>query len=328
MFAVALSAAALAGSAPVPVSGGTAAERAIVQQVISAVDPGVVTSVRIDERRYLVVGPPAQQGPDVRRDRAVWEQQGFLATVLAHLKAAGEALAGYEIEGSFSTPGSPRLGPPGADVLRTVVRANARVAGLAVRSARVLAVGGGMLDVVVRLRESQLFDAKAQAAISTLFGRATGAPGPLHFLSVEAPDGTALAYGDTFVRGGSWSYGGDTGTAPVPDTVPARLWRARDRSRGAHDAGHRPRAQADVSHRLWRGFAAQRAVSSRPGRSLVAARADAGGITCAGSPVGAWNVSVQGTSPVMRSIAAMTAVSARPCSAGRNSCGRSVRPRR
>lgn len=295
MFAVALSAAALAGSAPVPVSGGTAAERAIVQQVISAVDPGVVTSVRIDERRYLVVGPPAQQGPDVRRDRAVWEQQGFLATVLAHLKAAGEALAGYEIEGSFSTPGSPRLGPPGADVLRTVVRANARVAGLAVRSARVLAVGGGMLDVVVRLRESQLFDAKAQAAISTLFGRATGAPGPLHFLSVEAPDGTALAYGDTFVRGGSWSYGGDTGTAPVPDTVPARLWRARTdlvvRMTRATGLVRKRTFHIACGAGLRRSAQCRRVLADR--WSLLVPTP--GGITCAGSPVGAWNVSVQGT---------------------------------
>jgi hypothetical protein len=295
MFAVALSAAALAGSPPVPVSGGTAAERAIVQHVISAVDPGVVTSARIDARNYLVLGPPAQQGPDVRRDRAVWEQQGFVATAAARLKAAGEALAGYEIEGSFSSPGSPRLGPPGAEVLRPVVLANARAAGLVVRSARVLTVGGGMLDVVVRLRESQLFDTKAQGAISTLFGRTTGARAPLHFLSIEAPDGTALAYGDTFVRGGSWSYGGDTGTAPVPDAVPSRLWRARTdlvvRMTRATGLVRRRTFHIVCGGRLPRSARCRRVLADR--WSLLVPTP--GGITCAGSPIGAWNVSVRGT---------------------------------
>jgi hypothetical protein len=77
----------------------------------------------------------------------------------------------------------------------------------------------------VRLREDQLLS--PPAALATLFGDPSEGVSWPHFLAVEAPAGTAIAYGGTFGTGGSWTYGGDTGTAPVPKTVPERLWRAR-----------------------------------------------------------------------------------------------------
>jgi hypothetical protein len=297
MFAVALSVLALAGAAAsVPVSGGTPAERAIVRQALPAVDSGVVTSARLDGRKYLVLGPLAPRAPGVLHDRAFWEAQAFVATVAARLDASGERIAGYTITGAFGGPGSPQMGPAGARRLRAVVLANARAAGIAVRRARVLAIGGGVLDVTVRLREDQLLDPGLTTALRGLFGPVTIRPGPLHFLSVEAPDGTAVAYGGTFVNGGSWSYGGDTGRSPVPRTIPRRIWRAstdlvvqmtRDigleskRSFGISCQGTLPPA---------RGTLCRRVLADR--WALLVPDA---GFACAGSPAGAWNVSIKGT---------------------------------
>jgi hypothetical protein len=60
LFAVALTALALTGTAAsVPVSGGTAAQRAIVSRVLAEADPGVISSARIDARHYLVLAGPA-----------------------------------------------------------------------------------------------------------------------------------------------------------------------------------------------------------------------------------------------------------------------------
>jgi hypothetical protein len=308
MFAVALSAVALNAPAPVPVSGGTAAERAIVRQAVSGVDGGVVTSVRIDENRNLVLGPAAFRDPSVGYGRALWEAQALLATVAARIGARGERLRGYRVigncghnttcggGGSFAAAGSPSAGPPGARQLRAVVLANARAAGLSVRLARVLPVGGGVLSVVVRLREEQLLDARLQTALATLFGRATTKPVALHFLSIEAPDGTSIAYGGTFVNGGGWNYGGDTGTSPVPRSVPRRLWHAptdlvvemtravglvRKQTFHIACAGTAPPPSGSLCRRVL----ADRWALLVP---------DAG-FTCAGSPAGAWNVSIRGT---------------------------------
>jgi hypothetical protein len=294
MFAVALTAVALAVSAPVPVSGGTGAERSIIRQALKLVDPGVVASARIDKRRYLVLGRPAQRGPGVRRDRRLWEAQAFVASVMARLAARHHKLAGYAIPGIYSGPGRPRLGPPGADALLAVVFARAGAAGLDVRSSRILPIGGGLLDVVVRLRDDQLLDERAQAAVATLFGPPTKVAVPLHFLSVEAPDGTALAYGGTFASGNSWSYDGDTRSAPVPQSVPQRL----------------AQAPTDLVVRLTRdrGLVRKRtfhivcgagapAAGSRCRRVLAdrwALLLPAMGNTCAGSPPGAWNVTISG----------------------------------
>ncbi len=304
MLAGALGALALAVSAPVPVAGGTPAERAIVRQALQGVDRGITTSVRIDDNRYLVLGPTVFRDPSVGYGRALWEAQALLATVAARIGARGEALRGYRVlgncghdttcggGGSFGDQGSPAIGPPGAKRLRATVFANARAAGLAVRTARVLPIGGGVLSVVVRLREEQLLDPRLQAALGGLFGKATTAPAALHFLSIEAPDGTAIGYGGTFVNGGSWSYGGDTGTAPVPGTVPARLWRAR----------------TDIVVRVTGGVSGSRtfhfvcgpgAPASGDCRRLLADRwsllVPATSFQCPGSPAGALSVAIAGT---------------------------------
>jgi hypothetical protein len=211
----------------VPVSGGTGAERSIIRSAIKLVDPGVVTSARIDKRRYLVLGAPSRRGPGVEYDRRLWETQAFLATVMSQLAKRHHKLPGYAVPGFIGGPGSPRLGPPGADALLAVVFAHAGSAGLDVRSSRILPVGGGAVDVVVRLREEQLFDERAQDGVVNLFGTALSAGGPLHYLAVEAPDGRALAYGGAFGAGGSWNAGGDMASAPVPQTVPPQITQAQ-----------------------------------------------------------------------------------------------------
>ncbi len=189
MFAVALTAVALTASAPVPVTGGTGAERSIIRSALKLVDPGVVTSARIDKRRYLVLGAPSRGGAGVDYDRRLWETHAFLATVMSQLAKRHHKLVGYEVPGFLGGPGSPRLGPKGADALLAVVFANAGSAGLDVRKSRILPVGGGALDVVVRLRENQLFDERAQDGVVKIFGTALSEGGPLHYLEVEAPDG-------------------------------------------------------------------------------------------------------------------------------------------
>lgn len=230
MFAVALTALALTGTAAsVPVSGGTAAERTIIRRALRGADPGVTTFARIERGRKLVIGPPAAHAPGVSRGRESWQAPALLATIQAALNARGDALASYEITGdtwgSFGTQSAPSLGPPGAQRLRARVLSRARAAGLDVRDARVLAIGGGVLEITIRLREDQLLDTPAQVALTTLFG--TQGAGVPHFLAVEAPDGTAVAYGGTFTNGGMWSYGGDTGNSPVPRAIPTSLSAAR-----------------------------------------------------------------------------------------------------
>ena len=239
MFAVVLTAAALTTAAPVPVTGGTGSERAIVRNALAVLDRGAVTSARIDGHHYLVLGPSAQRDPSAASLRAQWEAQALVVTVGARFAAAGDRLAGYRIigncghnascgsGGSLTAAQAPSAGPPGAEHLRTVVLANASATGMAVRTARVLPIGGGVLSVVVRLREDQLLDARVATSLTALFGPATTTGGALHFLSIEAPGGTPIAYGGTYANGGSWNYGGETGTAPVPRTFPAALARAR-----------------------------------------------------------------------------------------------------
>jgi hypothetical protein len=306
MLAVALTALALTGTAAsVPVSGGTPAERAVVRQTLPAVDAGVVTSAHLEAGTYLVLGPLAPRSPGVRHERAFWEAQAFVATVAARLGARGQRMTGYTITGTFGGPGSPQMGPPGARRLRGVVLANARAAGIAVRRARVLAIGGGVLDVTVRLREDQLLDPGLTRALQGLFGPVGTTPGPLHFLSVEAPGGTALAYGGTFVNGGSWSYGGDTIRSPVPSAVPQRLWRARTDLvvQMRRDTGLVREHTADIGCQGTapppRGSLCRRVLADR--WALLVPDA---GFACAGSPAGAWNVTVSGTfagKPVTRS---------------------------
>ena len=316
MLAVVLTAAALSTAPPVPVTGGTARERAIVRAAVAALDRGMVTSARIDGDHYLVLGPSASRATGAAALRAEWEAAALVATVGRRFAAAGDRLAGYRMTGncghgascgsggSLGVGGAASTGPPGARTLRAVVLANARAAGISVRSARVLPIGGGVLSVVVRLREAQLLDRRLAPALTRLFGRAASTPGPLHFISVEAPDGTAIAYGGTYVNGGSWSYGGDSGRAPVPRGFPAALARAR----------------TDLTVVVRHGFgglATRRAVRFVCGagapqqgdcRRLLADRwsllVPEAGFACGGSPVGGWVVRITGRfagRPVSRS---------------------------
>jgi hypothetical protein len=297
MFALALTALALTGPAvPVPVSGGTPAERAVARAVLAAADPGVAAFVRIDGRR-LVVGPPVRRRPGALASRLSWEAQAVVATIRARLAARGDELQSYVIkdstEGPFNAQSAPGVGPPGARRLRALALARAHTTGLDLRRARVLRIGGGLLVVTVRLREDQLFDSAAEGALTALFGPATSGQGPLHFLTVEAPDGTAVEYGGTFTNGGLWSFGGDSGDAPVPRALPRRLWQAH----------------TDLVVELTRqvGLVRRRTVhivcgGNRPPQGSRCARVLAdrwallpptsGGV-CPG-PIGGWNLSVTG----------------------------------
>jgi hypothetical protein len=298
MFAVALSALALAGTASsVPVSGGSAAQRAIVSRVLAEADPGVISSARIDARHYLVLTGPAGRLRHVRFWHGAWEAALVAEAATATLAGRNEPLAGYQVPSGQIVASA---GPSQAPVLnavalqryRAVVLGRAHAGGLAVRAARVLRIGTGGLDVVVRLREDQLLDAGLTAALTALLS----ATGPPHFLAVEAPDGTAIAYGGTFANGGTWSYGGDTGTGPVPRSVPRRLWHAptdllvqMTRGIGLVRA-HTARIACDGTAPPARGSLCRRVLADRWALLVPAA-----GNVCAGSPLGAWNVSVQGT---------------------------------
>jgi hypothetical protein len=304
MIAAALTAVALTASAPVPVTGGTGAERVIVRTALAALDPGAVTSARIDPTHYLVLGPSAERDPSAAYLRAQWEAQALVGTVAARFAAAGDRLAGYRMigncgpkascasGGSLTVAGSPGVGPPGARQLRTAVLARAQAAGIAVLTNRVLPIGGGLLSVVVRLREDQLLDARAQRALTTLFGPVASPAGPLHFLSIEAPDGTSIAYGSTVVNGGNWSYGGETGTAAVPRTFPPELAASRTDLRVEADRGLHTK-------RTFRFVCAAGAPLRDACRRLLADRwsllVPALGGACPASPSGAWSISVTGT---------------------------------
>ena len=216
----------------------------------------------------------------------------MFAVALTALALTGTAAA---VPVSGGTPAERGIGPPGARQLRLAVLANARAAGLEVRSARVLPVGGGVLDVVVRLREEQLLDQAAHRAVATLFGPTMTKPGALHYLSIEAPDGTSLAYGGTFMNGGNWSYGGDTGRSPVPSALPRALRTAR-----ADLVVHMTRATALGGERTYRIVCGGSvpAPGSRCGRVLADRWAllvpTMPGFTCAGGIVGGWSVSIEG----------------------------------
>jgi hypothetical protein len=304
MFAVVLTAAALTTAAPAPVTGGTGSERAIVRSALSVLDRGAVTSARIDGNHYLVLGPPAQRDPSAASLRAQWEAQALVVTVGARFAAAGDRLAGYRIIGNcghnascgsggpLTAAQAPSAGPPGVRRLRTTLRARATAAGIAVRTARVLPIGGGLLSVVVRLREDQLLDERVATSLTALFGPAANTAGPLHFLSIEAPDGTAIAYGGTYANGGSWNYGGETGTAPVPRTFPAALGQARTD------------LTVEVTHglggkRTFRFICGSGAPAQGDCRRLLADRwsllVPTTSYVCLGVPFGAWDVSVTGT---------------------------------
>ena len=98
MFAVALTALALAGTAAsVPVSGGTPAQRAIISHVLAEADPGVVTSARIDGRHYLVLAGPAARAPYVRFWHAAWEAELVAEAATDTLAVRNEPLAGYRV---------------------------------------------------------------------------------------------------------------------------------------------------------------------------------------------------------------------------------------
>jgi hypothetical protein len=307
MIAAALTAVALTASAPVPVTGGTGAERVIVRTALAALDPGAVTSARITGAHYLVLGPSAERGPSAAFLRSQWEAQALVGTVAARFSAAGDRLVGYRMigncgpgascasGGTLTVAGTPSVGPRGARQLRTAVLARAQAAGIAVLTNRVLPIGGGLLSVVVRLREDQLLDARAQRALTTLFGPVASAPGPLHFLSIEAPNGTSIGYGGTVVNGGNWNYGGGTGGAPVPRTAPAALWQAR-----TDISVHITRGSgAPATDRTFRFTCGAGASAKGDCKRLLADRwsllvPTAGGV-CPASPAGAWNISVTGT---------------------------------
>ena len=277
-----------------------------MREALGALDRGAVTSAEIDRNHYLVLGSSSLRDPSAAYGRAEWEAQALVVTVAARFAAAGDRLSGYRIMGNcghntscgsggtLSAAGSPSAGPPGAGRLRTAVLANARASGIAVRVARVLPIGGGVLSVVVRLREGQLLDSKLPAALAGLFGPVTQTPGALHFLSIEAPDGTSVAYGGTFVNGGSWNYGGETGAAPVPRTFPARLGEARTdlAVHVTHGSG------ALAIDRTFRFVCGARATAQGDCRHLLADRwsllVPMTQFACAGSPFGAWDVTVTG----------------------------------
>lgn len=306
MLAVVLTAATLSTAAPVPVTGGSASERAIVRRAVAVLDRGAVTSATIDGHHYLVLGPSARRDPSAASLRAQWEAQALIVAVGARFAAAGDRLAGYRIigncghnascgsGGSLAAAKAPSAGPPGARRLRATVLANARAAGIAVRTARVLPIGGGVLSVVVRLREDQLLDAGLPAALSGLFGPASSTPGPLHFISIEEPDGTAVAYGGTYVNGGSWSYGGETGTAPVPTGFPAALARSATDLTVVVSHGF----GALATKRSFRFVCGTGAPHAGDCRRLLADRwalLVPGTASACGGPVGGWVVSITGT---------------------------------
>ena len=277
-----------------------------MREALGALDRGAVTSAEIDGNHYLVLGSSSLRDPSAAYSRAEWEAQALVVTVAARFGAAGDRLSGYRIMGncghntscgsggSLSASGSPSAGPPGAPKLRAAVLANARASGIAVRVARVLPIGGGVLSVVVRLREAQLLDPKLPAALATLFGPVTQTPAALHFLSIEAPDGTSIAYGGTFVNGGSWNYGGDTGVAPVPRAFPAELGSARTDLvvHITHGFG------ALAIDRTFRFVCGAGTAAQGRCRHLLADRwsllVPTTQFECAGSPFGAWDVTVTG----------------------------------
>jgi hypothetical protein len=307
MFAVALTALALTGTAAsVPVSGGTADQRAIVSKVLAQAGPGVVTSARIDARHYLVLGPPAVRAPLVRFTRANWQAELLAQAAADTLAGRQEPVAGYTVAGGQTVPYAGPSQPPVLDLamlqqLRGAVLSRARTAGLGVRAARVVRIGSGALDLVVRLRERQLLDDRGQAALSTLFGSGQAGAGEQHFLDVEAPDGTAIAYGGTFANAGSWSYGGDTAASAVPRRIPETLWKAHT------DVTVQVTGRAGArTFRITCGGG-----RPRPGSRCARLLADrwsllvpvVPGIICGGNAGAGWDVSVRGTfagSPVSR----------------------------
>jgi hypothetical protein len=295
MLAAALTALALAGTASsVPVSGGTDAQRAIVSRALTEADPGSISSARIDARHYLVLAVPARTTPRVRHARAIWEAELAAQAAADTLAASGRGVAGYEVASllvPYHGPSRPPvLNVAGLGRLHAEVLRRAGAAGVALRSARVVRIGSGALDVVVRLRESQLLDDRAAAALTTLAG-----PGEQHFLDVEAPDGTALAYGGTFGNAGSWNYGGDTGTTRVPRPVPERLWRPHT-DLVVQVSGHLGTRRTRTFHIVCGG--AVPAPGSRCRRVLAdrwALLVPTVSAICAGDIAGAWSVSVRGT---------------------------------
>jgi hypothetical protein len=100
MLAIALSASALTTAAPVPVTGGSGRERAIVRHALAVLDPGAVTSARIDRKHYLVLGPPTRRDPSAAYLRAQWEARALVVSVAARFAAAGDRLAGYRVIGN------------------------------------------------------------------------------------------------------------------------------------------------------------------------------------------------------------------------------------
>lgn len=298
MVAAVLTAFALATAAPVPVSGGSAGQRAGVRAVLAGADPGMIRSARIDARHYLVLAPPRYRAPSARFSRATWEAELLGTVIVNRLAARGEAVAGYEVGGVLENPyhGPPevrRLDLRAVERLRTAVLGRARRAGLDVRATRSVRVGAGALDVVVRLRENQLLDTAAENALMTLFGT-SGTGGVPHFLEIQSPVGLAIGYGGTWENGGGWSYGGDTGTAPVPRSIPRAL-------RGAHAdlVVHATRATPLGGERTFRIVCDGSAPA--PGGYCARLLADRWALlvpmaayTCAGGIVGGWTVSVEG----------------------------------
>jgi hypothetical protein len=286
MLAIALTASALTTAAPVPVTGGTGRERAIVRHALAVLDPGAVTSARIDENHYLVLAPSTRRDPSAAYLRAQWEAQALVVSVAARFAAAGDRLAGYRVigncghdascgsGGSMRAAQAPTTGPPGARRVRATVLARAQAAGIDVRFARVLPIGGGILSVVVRLREEQLLGAGLAMAVTGMFGAVASARSPLHFLSIEAPDGKAVAYGGTYVNGGSWNPGGEDGNGAGASRLPGGAPGVADRSHRRRPSWRRSaRDEAELPPRVRHRRAAHGRLPPPAGRSLGAARA-------------------------------------------------------
>ena len=271
MFAVALTAVALTASAPVPVTGGTGAERSIIRQCAEG------WSIRASSRRLASTSgatscsarPRAGRPGRASDDRRLWESAG----VRGHARwRAGEAAPQAR---RLRDPGLPRR--PGQAAARAAGRR--RAARRRLRARRLGRSRRAQLAHPARRRRRCWTSSCGCVTISCFDERAQD--GDREDLRAGAERGGAAALprrsrrptarrSPTAARsasGGSWSYGGDTASGAGAGGRPARAHAGADRSHRAADQEHGSSPHADVPHRLRR--AARAALGSRCRRVLA-----------------------------------------------------------